>query len=204
MSESIIEVKHLYKVFGELEVLRDISFSVDEGEVVCVIGPSGSGKSTLLRCLNKLEETQGGDIVVLSQKLANVRNINHYRENIGMVFQHFNLFPNYTVLENVMLAPVMLKKMSKEQAREKALELLDLVGLKDKQNVYLTLKEYELMLERTLDPTLGIVEAKTGNVKAIVADGIYTLSGMKVGRAADMQNMKPGLYIVNGKKYLVK
>ncbi|HAT02553.1 MAG TPA: peptide ABC transporter ATP-binding protein [Oribacterium sp.] len=136
MSESIIEVKHLYKVFGELEVLRDISFSVDEGEVVCVIGPSGSGKSTLLRCLNKLEETQGGDIVVLSQKLANVKNINHYRENIGMVFQHFNLFPNYTVLENVMLAPVMLKKMSKEQAKEKALELLDLVGLKDKQNVY--------------------------------------------------------------------
>lgn len=136
MSNHVIEVSHLQKVFGELEVLKDISFDVQEGEVVCVIGPSGSGKSTLLRCLNKLEETQGGDIVVLSQKLGSVKNINQYRENIGMVFQHFNLFPNYTVLENVTLAPVMLKKMTKEQAKEKALELLDLVGLKDKQGVY--------------------------------------------------------------------
>ncbi len=132
----IIEVKHLHKVFGELEVLRDISFNVSEGEVVCVIGPSGSGKSTLLRCLNRLEETQGGDIVVLGESLANVKNLNKYRENIGMVFQHFNLFPNYTVLENLTLAPVMLKKMTKAEAAKKAEELLRMVGLYDKKDVY--------------------------------------------------------------------
>ncbi|MDY6316075.1 MAG: amino acid ABC transporter ATP-binding protein [Oribacterium sp.] len=136
MSDSIISVEHLHKVFGELEVLKDISFTVAPGEVVCVIGPSGSGKSTLLRCLNKLETTQGGEITVLGQKLHEVKNINAYRENIGMVFQHFNLFPNYTVKENVTLAPVMLKKMTKAEAEKKAHELLELVGLDSKADVY--------------------------------------------------------------------
>ena len=120
---AIIEVKHLHKVFGDLEVLKDISFNVEEGEVICLIGPSGSGKSTLLRCLNKLEEKQDGDIVILG-------------ENIGMVFQHFNLFPNYTVLQNMTLAPTMLKKMSKAEAVKKAEQLLDRVGLLDKKDVY--------------------------------------------------------------------
>ena len=136
MSDSIISVEHLHKVFGELEVLKDISFTVAPGEVVCVIGPSGSGKSTLLRCLNKLETTQGGEITGLGQKLHEVKNINAYRENIGMVFQHFNLFPNYTVKENVTLAPVMLKKMTKAEAEKKAHELLELVGLDSKADVY--------------------------------------------------------------------
>lgn len=136
MTDSIISVEHLHKVFGELEVLKDISFTVAPGEVVCVIGPSGSGKSTLLRCLNKLETTQGGEITVLGQKLHEVKNINAYRENIGMVFQHFNLFPNYTVKENVTLAPVMLKKMTKAEAEKKAHELLELVGLDSKADVY--------------------------------------------------------------------
>ena len=136
MSDSIISVEHLHKVFGELEVLKDISFTVAPGEVVCVIGPSGYGKSTLLRCLNKLETTQGGEITVLGQKLHEVKNINAYRENIGMVFQHFNLFPNYTVKENVTLAPVMLKKMTKAEAEKKAHELLELVGLDSKADVY--------------------------------------------------------------------
>ena len=136
MSDSIISVEHLHKVFGELEVLKDISFTVAPGEVVCVIGPAGSGKSTLLRCLNKLETTQGGEITVLGQKLHEVKNINAYRENIGMVFQHFNLFPNYTVKENVTLAPVMLKKMTKAEAEKKAHELLELVGLDSKADVY--------------------------------------------------------------------
>ena len=136
MSDSIISVEHLHKVFGELEVLKDISFTVAPGEVVCVIGPPGSGKSTLLRCLNKLETTQGGEITVLGQKLHEVKNINAYRENIGMVFQHFNLFPNYTVKENVTLAPVMLKKMTKAGAEKKAHELLELVGLDSKADVY--------------------------------------------------------------------
>ncbi len=133
---SIIKVQNLKKVFGELEVLRDISFDVEEGQVVCVIGPSGSGKSTLLRCLNKLEETQGGEIEVLGQKLSKVKDINKYRENIGMVFQHFNLFPNYSVMDNLTLAPVMLKKMSKQEAEQKAAELLKIVGLYDKKDVY--------------------------------------------------------------------
>ncbi len=133
---SIIKVQNLKKVFGELVVLRDISFDVEEGQVVCVIGPSGSGKSTLLRCLNKLEETQGGEIEVLNQKLSQVKDINKYRENIGMVFQHFNLFPNYTVMDNLTLAPVMLKKMTKAEAEQKAAELLKTVGLYDKKDVY--------------------------------------------------------------------
>ncbi len=133
---SIIKVQNLRKVFGELVVLRDISFDVEEGQVVCVIGPSGSGKSTLLRCLNKLEETQGGEIEVLNQKLSQVKDINKYRENIGMVFQHFNLFPNYTVMDNLTLAPVMLKKMTKAEAEQKAAELLKTVGLYDKKDVY--------------------------------------------------------------------
>ncbi len=133
---SIIKVQNLKKVFGELEVLQDISFEVEEGQVVCVIGPSGSGKSTLLRCLNKLEETQGGEIEVLGQKLSKVKDINKYRENIGMVFQHFNLFPNYSVMDNLALAPVMLKKMTKQEAEQKAAELLKIVGLYDKKDVY--------------------------------------------------------------------
>ena len=128
---AIIEVKHLHKVFGDLEVLKDISFNVEEGEVICLIGPSGSGKSTLLRCLNKLEEKQDGDIVILGENISEIKKI-----NIGMVFQHFNLFPNYTVLQNMTLAPTMLKKMSKVEAVKKAEQLLDRVGLLDKKDVY--------------------------------------------------------------------
>ena len=120
---AIIEVKHLHKVFGDLEVLKDISFNVEEGEVICLIGPSGSGKSTLLRCLNKLEEKQDGDIVILGENISEIKKINQFRENIGMVFQHFNLFPNYTVLQNMTLAPTMLKKMSKAEAVKKAEQL---------------------------------------------------------------------------------
>ena len=133
---AIIEVKHLHKVFGDLEVLKDISFNVEEGEVICLIGPSGSGKSTLLRCLNKLEEKQDGDIVILGENISEIKKINQFRENIGMVFQHFNLFPNYTVLQNMTLAPTMLKKMSKAEAVKKAEQLLDRVGLLDKKDVY--------------------------------------------------------------------
>lgn len=133
---AIIEVKHLHKVFGDLEVLKDISFQVEEGEVICLIGPSGSGKSTLLRCLNKLEEKQDGEIVILGENLSNVKKINQFRENIGMVFQHFNLFPNYTVMENMTLAPVMLKKKDKKAAVEQAEQLLKRVGLLDKKDVY--------------------------------------------------------------------
>jgi polar amino acid transport system ATP-binding protein len=134
--EKIIECEHVSKVFGDLVVLKDISFSVDKGETVCLIGPSGSGKSTMLRCLNKLEEIQKGEIKVNGLDVTSVKNVNTYRSNIGMVFQHFNLFPNYTVIENMTLAPRTLKKLSKKEAIKKAEELLERVGLSDKRDVY--------------------------------------------------------------------
>lgn len=132
-----IHVENLKKSFGELNVIKDISVDIYEGEVVCVIGPSGSGKSTFLRCLNKLEFSDAGKIVVNSFDINDKNiDINHVREDIGMVFQHFNLFPNLTVLENIMLAPVKLKKLSKEEAREKGMSLLTRVGLEAKADIY--------------------------------------------------------------------
>ena len=132
----VISASNLKKRYGELEVLKDISVNVTEGEVLCIIGPSGSGKSTLLRCLNGLEEIQSGSITILGEELVNNKNINKLRENIGMVFQSFNLFPHLSVLENMLLAPLELKKMNKEEATEKAISLLDKVGLRDKKDVY--------------------------------------------------------------------
>ena len=132
-----VKVENLKKSFGSLEVLKDINMEVKEGEVVCLIGPSGSGKSTFLRCLNKLEEPTGGVIIVDDYDLmAKTSDINKIRENIGMVFQQFNLFPHLSVLQNIMLAPVDRKRMTKEQAEEKAKKLLDRVGLLEKADVY--------------------------------------------------------------------
>ncbi len=132
-----ISVQHLYKSFDKLEVIRDVSLDVYEGEVVCIIGPSGGGKSTFLRCLNRLEEYTGGAVYVDGQNIAGKGvNINTIRRNIGMVFQHFNLFNNMNVLNNLMLAPVDLKIASKEEARSIALKMLDRVGLSDKANAY--------------------------------------------------------------------
>lgn len=132
-----ISVKGLRKCFGELEVLKSMDVEVHEGEVVCLIGPSGSGKSTFLRCLNKLEEANGGEIIVDGQKITDKKiNINKVRENIGMVFQHFNLFSNLNIIDNITLAPVELKIMSKEDARKRAMELLKRVGLEDKAEAY--------------------------------------------------------------------
>lgn len=137
MAENKIVVKGLRKCYGELEVLKKIDIEVTEGEVLCLIGPSGSGKSTLLRCLNRLEKSNGGEIWINGQNLENKNlNINKLRESIGMVFQHFNLFSNLNILDNITLAPVELKKMSKQQAEEKAYQLLDRVGLKDKAKVF--------------------------------------------------------------------
>ncbi|MGO2121897.1 amino acid ABC transporter ATP-binding protein [Glutamicibacter arilaitensis] len=130
-----IQVKDLHKSFGSNNVLKGIDMDVREGEVVCVIGPSGSGKSTLLRCLNKLEDITSGQVIVDGFDVTDPKvDINEVRRHVGMVFQHFNLFPHMTVAENIMLAPVELKKMSKSQARERALELLERVGLRDKAN----------------------------------------------------------------------
>lgn len=132
-----IHVSNLKKNFGKLEVLKDISTDVYEGEVVCIIGPSGSGKSTFLRCLNLLENITAGQVIVDGNELSDKHvDINKARENIGMVFQHFNLFNNMNVLRNLMLAPVDLKKATKEEAKEKALRMLKLVGLEEKAEVY--------------------------------------------------------------------
>ena len=132
-----VVVKNLKKSFGKLEVLKDIDMEIKEGEVVVLLGPSGSGKSTFLRCLNRLEDITAGEVIVDGIHVDDKKtDINKLRENIGMVFQHFNLFPHMTVLENIMLAPVELKKMTKEEAREKGMALLKRVGLDAKADVY--------------------------------------------------------------------
>ena len=131
-----IQVKDLHKRFGDNEVLKGINLNVKPNEVVCMIGPSGSGKSTFLRCLNRLEETNSGHVYVDGYDIADKQtNIDLVRQNIGMVFQHFNLFPNMSVAENIMLAPVQLKKMTKDEAHQAALHYLDIVGLKEKADV---------------------------------------------------------------------
>ncbi|MBS4768016.1 amino acid ABC transporter ATP-binding protein [Turicimonas muris] len=132
----MISVKHLTKKFGDVTVLKDINLEIKEKEVVCIIGPSGSGKSTILRCLNYLEEPSGGDIVIDNIKLEKGTNLNAIRKEVGMVFQRFNLFPNMTVLQNIMLAPVEVRKISKQKAEEKALALLRRVGLEHKASSY--------------------------------------------------------------------
>ena len=132
-----IHVSHLKKSFGKLEVLRDISTDIYEGEVVVIIGPSGSGKSTFLRCMNRLEDITDGQIVVDGHDISDKKvDINKVRENVGMVFQHFNLFNNLSVVKNLMLAPVDLKKATKEEARQQAEKMLDKVGLLDKIENY--------------------------------------------------------------------
>ena len=132
-----IHVSHLKKSFKKLEVLKDISIDIAEGEVVVIIGPSGSGKSTFLRCLNRLEEPTGGEIVINSIRITDKKvDMNHVREQVGMVFQHFNLFNNMNVLRNLMLAPVDLKKATKNGARLDALSRLQRVGLEDKADAF--------------------------------------------------------------------
>ena len=133
---TVIEARDVHKSFGKNEVLKGLSLSVEEGEVVVMIGPSGSGKSTFLRSLNKLEDINSGEITIDGQNVSQPKvNIDKIREKVGMVFQHFNLFPHLTVMENMILAPVQLGKMTKSEATDHAKQLLERVGLAEKADV---------------------------------------------------------------------
>lgn len=132
-----IHVSHLQKSFGKQEVLKDITTDIYEGEVVVVLGPSGCGKSTFLRCINRLEDITGGEVVVDGNHMDDKKiDINKARENVGMVFQHFNLFNNLNVIDNLTLAPVQVKKMKKDEAQQLAMEMLAKVGLQEKAHEY--------------------------------------------------------------------
>jgi polar amino acid transport system ATP-binding protein len=133
----VIEVKNLKISFGKLNVLKDVSINIQKGEKIVIIGPSGSGKSTFLRCLNRLETPDGGKIIFEGNDLTDPKtNLDLCRQKMGMVFQHFNLFPHLTVLQNITLAPVTLKLKTQEEADKEAMELLERIGLPDKANVY--------------------------------------------------------------------
>lgn len=133
----MIEVKNLEKSFGKNHVLRGINETINEGEVVCIIGPSGSGKSTFLRCLNLLEEPTSGEVILDGEKInAPDRDIDKIREKLGMVFQNFNLFPHMSVLDNITLAPIKVKGQERSEAEAEARRLLDVVGLLDKAEAY--------------------------------------------------------------------
>jgi ABC-type polar amino acid transport system, ATPase component len=133
---NIVEMQHICKKFGEVTVLKDFNLNLREGEKVVIIGPSGSGKSTVLRCINCLEPIQGGKIIFEGQELTQKTDLSALRRKIGMVFQHFNLFPHKTVLENIIEAPVIVKKTLKAEAKKLAMVLLERVGLADKCDSY--------------------------------------------------------------------
>ena len=136
-STSLLEMKHVKKTFGSLEVLKDISIEVNEGEVVAIIGPSGSGKSTFLRCLNCMEDPTGGSIIFNGVDIADMKvDINEHRRHMGMVFQHFNLFPHLTILENITIAPVKTGRSSRKEAADQAETLLQRIGLYGKRHSY--------------------------------------------------------------------
>ncbi|MCK5294153.1 MAG: amino acid ABC transporter ATP-binding protein, partial [Arcobacteraceae bacterium] len=137
MSEYMVEMKNIEKYYGDFHALTDVNFNVKKGEIVVVCGPSGSGKSTLIRCINKLEDITSGDIIVNGANLADKKtNINKVRQQAGMVFQHFNLFPHKTILENITIGPITVKKMSKKDADKKAMALLEKVKIPHQADKY--------------------------------------------------------------------
>lgn len=187
----IIDITDLHKSFGANEVLTSIDLSVDDGEVVCVIGPSGSGKSTLLRCMNRLEEITSGEVVVDGHRLTDPKlRIDTMRAEIGMVFQQFNLFPHKTVIENIMLAPQMVRRLGTEKARERGRALLRKVGLSDKELEYPSRlsggQQQRVAIARALamepkimlfdEPTSALDPELVGEVLAVMKD--LALEGM--------------------------
>jgi polar amino acid transport system ATP-binding protein len=135
--DNIIQMKNIQKYYGSFHALKDVNFNVKKGEVVVICGPSGSGKSTLIRCINKLEDIDSGKIIVDGQDLYDKKtNINKLRQKVGMVFQHFNLFPHLTILENITLAPTKVKKMPKKEAKELAMSLLERVKIPHQAHKY--------------------------------------------------------------------
>ena len=165
MTDILLEVKDLRKNFGKLEVLKGINQTIRQGEVVSIIGPSGSGKSTFLRCLNLLETPTGGTIYFEGEEItAPGINIDLHRQKMGMVFQHFNVFPNLTVLQNITLAPTLEKKIPKAEAEAKAMELLKTVGMEDKRN------EYPRKLSGGQKQRLAIVRALAMEPKVMLFD----------------------------------
>lgn len=164
-SDVMIQIRGLKKSYGKLQVLRGIDLDVKRGEKVVILGPSGSGKSTLLRCINALEEADSGSILVDGIEVTSRRtNLNHLREHLGMVFQRFNLWPHLTVIENVMIGQVVVGHKSKAEAREKALAMLDRVGLKDRAD------EYPVRLSGGQQQRVGIARAIAANPDVIFFD----------------------------------
>lgn len=161
----MIDVRNLYKSFGDNLVLNNISETINEGEKVVIVGPSGSGKSTFLRCLNRMEEATSGEILIDGQNiLGSKTDANKMRQKMGMVFQHFNLFPHLTILENITLAPIKLKLMSKQDAIKKAHELLIRVGLDEKAN------QYPAMISGGQKQRVAIVRALAMNPEVMLFD----------------------------------
>ena len=178
----MINVKQLSKSFGDNEVLKSIDLTVKEGEVVVIIGPSGSGKSTILRCLNLLEEPTSGEIFFEGQNItAPDSNIDQIRQKMGMVFQSFNLFPHMSVLENLTITPVKIKKEDPEKAKEQALALLDQVGLKEKATSYPASlsggQQQRVAIARALvsKPTLILADEPTGNLDTATGHDVLGL-----------------------------
>ena len=159
----MIVVKDLQKTFGELKVLNGIDMTIEKGDVICLIGPSGCGKSTFLRCLNRLEEPTGGTVVFDGREVTE-KEIDAVRASMGMVFQHFNLFPHKTVKQNITMAPVLLKRMTQAEADKRAMELLERIGLADKANVYPN------MLSGGQKQRIAIVRALAMDPKVILFD----------------------------------
>lgn len=137
MEQTLLEIRHLHKAFGGKVILKDLSLAVKKGEVIVIIGPSGCGKSTLLRCLNALEEIQGGEVLLDGEPIRkDAKNVSLMRQRIGMVFQSYDLFPHKTIMENILLAPLKVQKRNRPEAEKEALELLERVGLADRKDDY--------------------------------------------------------------------